>query len=108
MKYQIVFLLAFLFALPSAKAQEFISVPFDSDAWEIAGNDTKLVNYKGQPSLFAKGGGAVLNDVAFLNGIIEFDLAISESRGVPGVFFRMEDDNNFEEFYVRPPSIWQP
>lgn len=108
MKYQIVFLFAFLFVLPPAQAQELVSVPFDSDQWEIAGDNTKLVNYKGQPALFAKGGAAVLNDVAFLNGIIEFDLAIAENRGFPGVFFRMEDDSNFEEFYVRPHQSGNP
>ena len=34
--------------------------------------------------------------------MIEFDIAVAEERGFAGLVFRLQDNENFEHFYVRP------
>ena len=53
-------------------------------------------------------GQAYLKDFEFTNGIIEFDLYITPRRGFPGVMFRWQDQDNFEEFYMRPHQTGNP
>src|SRR5215831_18400856 len=46
-------------------------------------------------------GNAVLKDVTFGDGTIEFDVN-TIGRGMPGIAFRQQDDNTFELLYLRP------
>jgi hypothetical protein len=77
-------------------------VPFNSERWTIEAKGHVIDGYEGETNvLFLQRGSAILNDVDFENGIIEFDIFLSVRRGFPGVIFRMTDDNNYEEFYLR-------
>ncbi len=73
------------------------AIDFDSDQWEISAG--KVIDYMGRKSLY---GTAILKDVEFENGIIEVDIAITGARSYPGLFFRVQDEENSERFYVRP------
>ena len=44
---------------------------------------------------------AVLKDITFSGGTIEFDVN-TIGRGAPGIAFRQQDEGNFELLYVRP------
>lgn len=46
-------------------------------------------------------GNAVLKDVTFSDGTIEFDVN-TIGRGAPGIAFRQQDEGNFELLYLRP------
>ncbi len=92
----------------NTSAQQLTSVPFDSDRWEIFGDGAEMVTYKGKSSFFAKQSGAILKDANFENGTITFNIAVPEQRAFPGVFFRMANDNNYEEFYIRPHQSGNP
>ena len=46
-------------------------------------------------------GDAVLKDITFANGTIEFDVN-TIGRGMPGIAFRQQDEKNFELLYLRP------
>jgi len=46
-------------------------------------------------------GNAVLKDVTFGDGTIEFDVN-TIGRGMPGIAFRQQDDNTFDLLYLRP------
>jgi hypothetical protein len=46
-------------------------------------------------------GDAVLKDIMFSDGTIEFDVN-TIGRGAPGIAFRQHDDGNFELLYFRP------
>jgi hypothetical protein len=46
-------------------------------------------------------GNAVLKDVTFGDGTIEFDVN-TIGRGMPGIAFRQQDDSTFELLYLRP------
>ncbi len=47
-------------------------------------------------------GTAILEDVNFKNGIIEYDMAVTGQRSYPGIFFRVQSQNDYEHFYIRP------
>jgi hypothetical protein len=46
-------------------------------------------------------GRATLKDIIFSDGTIELDLS-TIGRGMPGIAFRRQDENNFELLYLRP------
>jgi hypothetical protein len=48
-------------------------------------------------------GDAVLKDIRFSNGTIEFDVT-TIGRGAPGIAFRQQDEANFELVYLRPDA----
>ena len=83
-------------------------IPFSSDRWEIDAKEFRIVKYKDKESLFLKGGIAYLKDVDFLNGSIEFDLALPNDRGFMGAVWRLQNAENYEEFYLRPHQSGNP
>jgi hypothetical protein len=84
------------------------TVPFDSNRWEIQAKENKVLNYLGRQTLYLQGGIAAVKDSQFKDGIIEFDLAFTGERGFMGAFWRMQDNDNYEEFYVRPHQSGNP
>jgi hypothetical protein len=83
-------------------------VPFTSERWKFATKDYELVNYKGKEAVLLKKNRAVLEGANFENGIIEYDMAFPQKRAFIALDFRIADDNNFEEFYVRPHQSGNP
>jgi len=84
------------------------SMPFDDERWRITAVESELVDHLGQAALRIKGGSAVLTDADVKNGLVEFDIAVSEERGFAGLVFRVQDDQNFEHFYIRPHQSGKP
>jgi len=93
---------------PMVTIEPPVSVPFDDERWEIDGVEFELVNYLGQAALKLKGGSAVLPGLDIKNGLVEFDVAVSEERGFAGLIFRIQDDRNYENFYIRPHQSGNP
>jgi hypothetical protein len=92
----------FLLALPIAKGAEPITIPMTADQWQTKENAEflrQLGFYHGLMRL--NSGDAVLKDVMFSDGTIEFDVN-TIGRGAPGIAFRQHDDGNFELLYFRP------
>jgi hypothetical protein len=84
------------------------TVPFTSDQWRFATKDYAVEEYLGKQSLFLKNNKAFLTDASFENGIIEYDVAFPQGRAFIGVYFRMQDDANYEEFYIRSHQSGNP
>ncbi|UCF32949.1 MAG: SMP-30/gluconolactonase/LRE family protein [Phycisphaerales bacterium] len=61
--------------------------------------DAVLVDHLGRKGLC---GAAYLKDVEFESGVIEVDVAVDGSRSYPGINFRMQSNEEYERFYVRP------
>lgn len=95
-------LLCFTF---SARAQ---TIPFDSTRWEFFAQESRVEEYLGRQSLFLKGGLALVKDAKFLNGVIEFDIAFSPERSFAGGVWRVQNQENYEEFYFRPHQSGNP
>ena len=77
------------------------SIPFTDERWTIDCQAHIKEYHKGQNSLYLQRGIAYLKDETFVDGIIEFDMYLNERVAFSGLIFRMEDDNNFEEIYLR-------
>ena len=80
-------------------------IEFESDRWDM--KDAVVTEHRGRKSLK---GYACLKDLEFENGIIEVDITVAEGvRCYPGIVFRMQSDENYEHFYIRPHrSIFYP
>jgi glyoxylase-like metal-dependent hydrolase (beta-lactamase superfamily II) len=84
------------------------SVSFDDERWEIEAVESEIVDYLGQQALRIKGGHALLGDTDIRNGLVEYDIAITEQRGFAGLIFRAQDELNHEHFYIRPHQSGNP
>ena len=84
------------------------TIPFDSERWQLNGQDTQIEEYLGQQSLKVTNGSAIVTDSAFTNGIIEYDVALGQGRGFAGAMWRLQDLNNYEHFYMRPHQSGNP
>jgi sugar lactone lactonase YvrE len=73
------------------------AVGFDSDRWDL--RRAQVTQHLGRQAL---AGVAYLKDVEFENGVIEVDVAVDGSRSYPGIIFRMQSEENYERFYIRP------
>jgi len=83
-------------------------VSFDDERWQFGAADYEVADYLGQKALRIRGGLAVLPDVDVRNAIVEFDVAVSGDRGFAGVVFRLQDNGNYENFYIRPHQSGNP
>lgn len=97
-----------LLILSSSAIYGQITVPFTSDQWTFKTKDYVIEDYQGKPSLFLKKNTAFLRTASFENGIIEYDVAFPRGRAFIGVTFRMADDVNYEEFYIRSHQSGNP
>jgi len=84
------------------------NILLNNDNFTIEGKKADFIQYKGKPSLLLNGASATVNGVSLINGIIEYDVAFSESRNFVGVKFRQQDSKNAEEFYIRPHQSGNP
>lgn len=87
-------------------------VPVDSPRWELAqaqGGAAEVVEFQGRHALLLRSAIAHLADANFDTGVIEFDMAIpSNAVSFPGIYFRGQDDANYENFYLRPHQNGNP
>jgi len=83
-------------------------VPVASDRWDIKARETRVVDHLGRPSLYLKGGIAAVKDSNFSDGTIEFDISFTGERGFMGAAWRIQDYENYEEFYLRPHQSGNP
>jgi hypothetical protein len=92
----------FLSAVPIAQGAEPIRIAMTAEHWQTKENAEffrQLGFYHGLMRL--NSGNAVLKDITFSDGTIEFDVN-TIGRGAPGIAFRQQDENNFELLYLRP------
>ncbi len=83
------------------------TIPFSSDQWTFSG-EYKLEEFMGRSSVWINNSRAYLADVSFEDGIIEYDVAMSSTRGFGGVHFRMQNLEHYEEFYMRSHQSGNP
>jgi hypothetical protein len=79
-----------------------IAVNMTADRWQTKENAEFLRQLGFLHGLMRlNSGSAVLKDLAFSDGTIEFDVN-TIGRGAPGIAFRQQDEGNFELLYLRP------
>ncbi len=84
------------------------TVPFTSEKWQFRDQNYALEDFGGKPGVLLKNSAATLKGVAFRNGIIEYDVAFPQARAFIGVSFRVQDDKNYENFYLRSHQSGNP
>jgi hypothetical protein len=97
------FALGFLSVSTAAQAAGPIAIDMTADHWQTKENSAEFLKQLGffHGLMRVNTGNAVLKDVTFSDGTIEFDVN-TIGRGMPGIAFRQQDDKNFELVYLRP------
>jgi hypothetical protein len=83
------------------------SVPFDSARWFWDAAPPAPAEHRGRPCRRLSGGG-VVGDLELRDGTIELELAVGPERGFHGVTWRVQADDAFESFFVRPHQSGNP
>jgi hypothetical protein len=84
-------------------------VAVDSPRWQFEGAPPQVVDFQGKRALSLVGTNAKLADADFASGVIEFDMALPNTKqSFPSVIFRGQDDGNYEHFYLRPHQNGNP
>ncbi|MEK6783699.1 MAG: hypothetical protein AABY93_18505 [Bacteroidota bacterium] len=86
-----------------------IKIPMTAARWDFPANSVEFSEYKGSPAMKIISGGdkAILKDLQFTNGTIEYDIE-PQSDGFAGTNFRMVDNNESEYFYMRVSRAGNP
>lgn len=99
-----------LLALAQAGSPERVKPAMTASHWTVSQGGVEFVQHLGVDAIELKAGNyaqhiktgeAVLNDVVFSNGTIEFDVDPTGSMG-SGFGFRRRDKDTYEDFYLRP------
>lgn len=88
-------------AAPAIAAQDRM-IDLRDPAWELTGEGTRVQAFDGQTALRMRTGEAIYRDIAFQDGTIEFDLQVTGVRAFAFLEFRVQDDRDAEQVYVRP------
>lgn len=99
---------ALALTLTSTLAAAEIRVPFSVDKWEASGK-VEFIEYKGVSAMRIAPGveQVVLKSLNLTNGIVEFDVEPTQP-GFVGVYFRFQDLNANECFYLRTARASDP
>jgi hypothetical protein len=100
-------LFSLLLVLP-ADVTRAAEIPFDSPRWAFRAAEWRLEEHLGRPSLYLRDGFGWIDGLSLTDGTVEFDIAFTAERGFAGAAFRMQDTNDYENFYLRPHQSGQP
>jgi hypothetical protein len=106
-KIRVLIKCACLITIFPATAQT-IKVPPSIERWNVEWATASIESYQNQESILLKSGAILLKDVELLDGVIEVDISFPQQRSFPGFALRVQDINNFENFYVRPHQSGNP
>ena len=93
-------------ALPSVSHAQ--ALPFSDGKWELHGDSTRIETVDGRGVLRLTTGGAYRRDVSLLDGTIDADVKVTRRRSFVYLNFRMQTDEEHEEFYLRPHKSLLP
>ncbi len=86
-------------------AQEYRA---DDPGWELSGSAFRVETYDGRPVIAGDNGSANRKDVRLEDGTIEFDVQLTRRRSFVYLKFRMQDEREHEEIYLRPHKSGLP
>ena len=91
--------LLFLSIVPLQAPDAF---PLTDSAWVFAGDSTRLETIGGREAVRMHTGSATRRDLRLQDGTIDVEVMTTRRRSFVYVRFRMEDERNMEEIYLRP------
>ncbi|WP_223788705.1 hypothetical protein [Marinicella meishanensis] len=101
-------LVLILAMLLSGVAMAQVSYPLNEATWDFHTKAHVFEAHHGEEAVEIADGLAVLKEVQFLNGTIEFDVFLSAEQSFPGIRFRGVDKNQMESFFLRPHLTGKP
>lgn len=84
------------------------SLSFADGGWELKGPSVKLERYDGRDVVSIENGFAYRRDVRLQDGTVDFDVQVTRRRSFVYLMFRMADDREYEEIYLRPHKFSLP
>ena len=90
-----------LAGLAPAGAAAQTDVPLTPDAW-IATDSLRFVPYLGRPALYINRGVALVRDASMENGVLDLDVAASDTTNFLGVAFRAATPRFSNVVFLRP------
>lgn len=87
--------------IPGEAAAQAGNVPLSPDAW-IATDSIRFLSYLGRPSLYINRGVALVRGVSMENGILDLDVAASDTTTFLGVVFRAASPRFSNVVFLRP------
>ncbi len=89
---------------PAVAAQQ---LAFSDPQWKLGG-DARVENFDGRQVLTIENGSAARPDVALKDGTIDVDVMTSRRRSFVYLSFRVQNEGEHEEFYLRPHKAGLP
>jgi hypothetical protein len=77
-------------------------LPLTDGGWELKGPSVKLERYDSRDVLSVENGFAYRRDVRLQDGTVDFDVQVTRRRSFVYLMFRMADDREYEDLYLRP------
>ena len=108
MKKNCVFSFGLLLIIYANISAQTIKVPTTLDSWDTIGGKPIPETYLGKECFLIQKGAIIARGANLRDGIIEADINFPQQRGFPGIIFRIENDINMENFYVRPHQSGNP
>jgi hypothetical protein len=84
------------------------TIPLDTVHWQVNARSHVFEQYKGKKSIYLQAGALRLKNRTFLNGTIEFDIYLKEAQAFPGLYFRVRDNKDGEQWFLRPHLSGKP
>ena len=84
------------------------ALPFSDGRWELTPKGVRAETVDGRETLAFETGGATRRDVKLQDGTIEMEVQVTRRRSFVYVTFRMQDDREYEDFYLRPHKSGLP
>lgn len=94
--------------LPGFLFAQTLKIPFSSEHWITAEAKTTTETFLGKECLVLQSGNLFTKNIDLRDGTIEYDISFAQQRGFPGLAFRVQDAQNFENFYLRPHQSGNP
>jgi hypothetical protein len=95
------FVLAAVASAGSASA-DVTALPFTDGGWQLEGATLKIERYEGRDVLSVENGVAYRRGLRLQDGSVDFDVQLTRRRSFVYLMFRMLDDGEHEEVYLRP------
>ena len=83
-------------------------LPIKDGKWQLEGPAVAVATRDGRDVIEVETGFAYRRDVALKDGTIEFDVQLTRRRSFVYLLFRMGEDREQEEFYLRPHKSGLP
>ena len=101
LRHRLVRAVLVLASLAGAGASGADALRLDDGKWDLQGRRIALATHDGRPVIEVHNGYAFRRDVALQDGTIELDVQLTRRRSFVYLTFRMADDREYEEIYLR-------